>query len=93
MRSRDARGELLPEGIFENNDDGLREFAQYLAEHRNSHFSLLANVAEEGHIHETIPFLRGLFSDRVLGAVQGHVDAKRYLCPGWAPTTVSEVYL
>ncbi len=53
------RGELLPEGIFENNDDGLREFAQYLAEHRNSHFSLLANVAEEGHIHETIPFLRG----------------------------------
>jgi predicted HD phosphohydrolase len=30
--------------------------------------------------------LRGLFSDRVLGAVQGHVDAKRYLCatrPGY----------
>lgn len=53
------RGELLPEGVFENNDDGLREFAQYLAEHRSSHFSLLANVAEEGHIHETIPFLRG----------------------------------
>jgi predicted HD phosphohydrolase len=33
-----------------------------------------------------VPFLRGLFSERVLGAVQGHVDAKRWLCatrPGY----------
>lgn len=38
------------------------------------------------HQFIAIPFLRGLFSDRVLGAVQGHVDAKRYLCaarPGY----------
>ena len=38
------------------------------------------------HQYIAIPFLRGLFSDRVLGAVQGHVDAKRYLCatrPGY----------
>ena len=38
------------------------------------------------HQFIALPFLRGLFSDRVLGAVQGHVDAKRYLCatrPGY----------
>ena len=38
------------------------------------------------HQFIAIPFLRGLFSARVLGAVQGHVDAKRYLCatrPGY----------
>jgi phosphonate degradation associated HDIG domain protein len=32
------------------------------------------------HQFIAIPFLRGLFSERVLAAVQGHVDAKRYLC-------------
>jgi len=38
------------------------------------------------HQFIALPFLRGLFSDRVLGAVQAHVDAKRYLCatrPGY----------
>ena len=35
---------------------------------------------DDVHQYRAIPFLRGLFSDRVLGAVSGHVDAKRYLC-------------
>ena len=38
------------------------------------------------HQYVARPFLRGLFSERVLGAIQGHVDAKRYLCatrPGY----------
>lgn len=38
------------------------------------------------HQYVALPFLRGLFSERVLGAIQGHVDAKRYLCatvPGY----------
>lgn len=38
------------------------------------------------HQYVALPFLRGLFPDRVLGAIQGHVDAKRYLCatrPGY----------
>ena len=38
------------------------------------------------HQYAALPFLRGLFGDRVLGAVQFHVDAKRYLCaavPGY----------
>ena len=38
------------------------------------------------HQYRALPFLRGLFSERVLGAIQGHVDAKRFLCathPGY----------
>ncbi|MEJ8823325.1 phosphonate degradation HD-domain oxygenase [Variovorax humicola] len=32
------------------------------------------------HPYFALPFLRGVFSERVLGAIQWHVDAKRYLC-------------
>lgn len=53
------QGNLLPEGVFENDDEGLRLFSQYLEDHRDGTFALLANIAEEGHSHETIPFLRG----------------------------------
>ena len=35
---------------------------------------------DDAHQYLAIPFLRGLFSDRVIGAISGHVDAKRYLC-------------
>jgi phosphonate degradation associated HDIG domain protein len=35
---------------------------------------------DDVHQYAALPFLRGLFSDRVLGAIQNHVDAKRYLC-------------
>jgi phosphonate degradation associated HDIG domain protein len=38
------------------------------------------------HQYAAIPFLRGLVPDRVLDAIQGHVDAKRWLCaerPGY----------
>ena len=41
---------------------------------------------DDVHQYLAIPFLRGLFGDNVLGAIQGHVDAKRYLCathPGY----------
>jgi hypothetical protein len=55
-------GKLLPEGEFENGEEGLTQFRDYLRLHRQSQFSLLANVAEEGHTLETIPFLKG--SDR-----------------------------
>ncbi len=53
------QGKLRGEGVFDHNDEGFRLFADYLAEHTSSRFSLLANVAEEGHALETIPFLRG----------------------------------
>jgi phosphonate degradation associated HDIG domain protein len=41
---------------------------------------------DDRHQFIAIPFLRGRFSERVTGAIQGHVDAKRYLCatrPGY----------
>jgi phosphonate degradation associated HDIG domain protein len=41
---------------------------------------------DDVHQYAAIPFLRGLFPERVLGAISGHVDAKRYLCatrPGY----------
>lgn len=52
-------GCLQADGTFENGDEGLAQFATYLQNHKRSHFSLLANIAEEGHILETIPFLQG----------------------------------
>ncbi|MBT9504812.1 MAG: HD domain-containing protein [Burkholderiaceae bacterium] len=41
---------------------------------------------DDVHQYFALPFLRGLFSDRVLDAIKLHVDAKRYLCatrPGY----------
>ena len=35
---------------------------------------------DDTHQYFALPFLRGLFSDRVLDAIRLHVDAKRYLC-------------
>jgi len=35
---------------------------------------------DDVHQYRALPFLRGLFGDNVLGAIAGHVDAKRYLC-------------
>lgn len=43
---------------------------------------------DDVHQYFALPFLRGLFGDRVLDPIKLHVDAKRYLCqiePGyWA---------
>jgi len=35
---------------------------------------------DDVHQFRAIPFLRGVFGERVLGAIQLHVDAKRFLC-------------
>ncbi|WP_213954878.1 MULTISPECIES: phosphonate degradation HD-domain oxygenase [unclassified Variovorax] len=35
---------------------------------------------DDVHQYFALPFLRGVFGERVLGAIQWHVDAKRYLC-------------
>lgn len=35
---------------------------------------------DDTHQYFALPFLRGLFPDRVLDAIKLHVDAKRYLC-------------
>ena len=53
------QGKLQPEGVFEMRPDDHSRFGDYLRAHQKSHFQLLANVAEEGHEQETIPFLQG----------------------------------
>ncbi len=53
------RGAIVGEAAFALSSEGRREFAEYLARHANSVYSLLANVAEEGFHTESIPFLRG----------------------------------
>ena len=35
---------------------------------------------DDVHQYAALPFLRGLLSERVLGGIRLHVDAKRYLC-------------
>ena len=35
---------------------------------------------DDVHQYAALPFLRGLFNERVLGGIRLHVDAKRYLC-------------
>ena len=52
-------GKLQPEGVFEMRPEEYARFTDYLRTHQKSHFQMLANVAEEGHEQETIPFLQG----------------------------------
>lgn len=35
---------------------------------------------DDMHQYFALPFLRGVFSERVLSSIKWHVDAKRYLC-------------
>ena len=56
------QGVLTLNGVFDNDETGLQQFSEYLSKNHKCYFSLLANVAEEGHALETIPFLQG--SDR-----------------------------
>jgi len=50
---------LAEEASFEPGEQGVAQFAGYLAQHPRDSFALLANVAEEGFQLETIPFLSG----------------------------------
>jgi len=51
------QGRLDAEGSFSDSADDLAAFSRYLAPRRGSRFALLANVAEEEHVLDTIPFL------------------------------------
>ena len=53
------QGKLSAEGVFEIRAEEYKRFTDYLRKHPNSQFRILANVAEEGHELETIPFLQG----------------------------------
>ncbi len=39
-----------------------------------------ADGVDDVHQYRVVPFLRGLFPEEVIAAIQRHVDAKRYLC-------------
>jgi hypothetical protein len=56
-------GELTSEGKFSADATGLEAFSGYLAQHRSSLFSLLADVPDEGFQSEIVPHVRG--RDRV----------------------------
>jgi hypothetical protein len=52
-------GHLFHEGEFAPDPAGLEAFGEYVAGARNSHFHLLADLAEEGFQVEEVPFIRG----------------------------------
>lgn len=60
-------GEVLGEGSFAENADGLRAFAEYLHRHRRSRFTLLVNGSEESFREQTIPALSGDERRSVIG--------------------------
>ena len=65
----------------------LHDLGHLLNEHGGSgEASPTLHGLDDVHQYAALPFLRGLFPDRVLGGIQLHVDAKRYLCatvPGY----------
>jgi phosphonate degradation associated HDIG domain protein len=61
----------------------LHDLGHLLAEHGET--PTLRGI-DDLHQYIAVPFLRGVFGNRVIDAVQWHVDAKRYLCatrPGY----------
>ena len=52
-------GLLQAEAAFAQSEEGVSQFADYLAKNRKYCFAMVVNVAEEGFQTETIPFLRG----------------------------------
>lgn len=52
-------GVLESEGGFAANEEGHQQFSDFVKQHRQATFALLANVSDEGFHVETIPFLQG----------------------------------
>ncbi len=73
-------GALECEESFSITETGQQQFSHYLAQHRQSTFSLLANVAEEGFHIETIPYLRGADRKAVLERKMGQAFFNTPLC-------------
>ena len=53
------QGRLQPEGSFENRPEDHARFIEYLRARPRSEFRMLANLGEEAHETEVIPFLQG----------------------------------
>jgi hypothetical protein len=56
---RAGGGKLVQEASFASDDTGAAEFRSYLASHKGSMFSVLADLAGEDFHEESIPYLRG----------------------------------
>lgn len=54
-----SSGKLSQEEAFPANEEGCRQFSDYLARNPKTTYTLLLNVSEEGFHIETIPFLQG----------------------------------
>lgn len=52
-------GSLKEEGQFKQGEEGIAAFSEYLARNRRSLFYLLADLAEEGFLIETLPYTQG----------------------------------
>ncbi len=52
-------GTLHEEARFAPNDEGIDAFAHYIAKHRRRNFYLMADIAEEGFLIETLPYTQG----------------------------------
>lgn len=52
-------GTLHEEGHFPQDESGVAAFAEYLAKHRGSNFSLLADIPDEGFQIEMLPYTQG----------------------------------
>ncbi len=64
----------------------LHDLGHLLHELGSGEHSPTLRGVDDVHQYAALPFLRGLFGARVLGGIQLHVDAKRYLCasmPGY----------
>jgi phosphonate degradation associated HDIG domain protein len=58
----------------------LHDLGHLLSEHGRHGDTPTLRGVDDLHQYRVIPFLRGLFSERVLASIAGHVDAKRWLC-------------
>ncbi len=73
-------GALACEAQFSISETGQQQFAHYLAQHPQSTFSLLTNVADEAFHIETIPYLRGADRKAVLARKMGQAFFNAPLC-------------
>jgi phosphonate degradation associated HDIG domain protein len=58
----------------------LHDLGHLLSEHGQHGDTPTLRGVDDVHQYLVIPFLRGLFPERVLASIAGHVDAKRWLC-------------
>ena len=59
-----SSGRIEAEGVFAANDEGVAEFAGYVAGNPKSLYYMLADIVEEDFVQENIPAVRG--KDRAL---------------------------